>query len=301
MRQKKATLVASAWVLLLAARKGLLQKEYSLEAFEMSEDEEKDDDEEGGGASEEYIEDLTGDPQYYIRVLLCKTDKFSKVVKAGKTPVFKTIKVEGEMTLGAVRKTVQVCLEEVGEGKEARKEFSIVSGYSLDPGESLDTGDFYLKIAGKDGVFQILDKHMQNLYSRFEPFDATKQQFIKGKPSEEVDVSRGTSILVGISVSKAAEEHTVSVEVQVRHPVIRKKENNNDELASTSASTISSFTVQVKKADVKSGGVTVLWDQMLSGCHRVLKETHGGGMRTMMRVKRQIRGRGVTILVVLGP
>jgi hypothetical protein len=120
----------------------------------MSEDEEKDDDEEGGGVSEDYIEDLTGDPQYYIRVLLCKTEKFSKVVKAGKTPVFKTIKVEVEMTVGAVRKTVQVCLEEVGEGKEGRKEFSIVSGYYLDPGESLDTGDFYLKIVGKDGVFQ---------------------------------------------------------------------------------------------------------------------------------------------------
>jgi hypothetical protein len=83
---KKATLVASAWALLLAARKRLLQKEYSLEVFEMSEDEEKDDDEEGGGESEDYIEDLTGDPQYYIRVLLCKTEKFSESRKFQKRP-----------------------------------------------------------------------------------------------------------------------------------------------------------------------------------------------------------------------
>jgi uncharacterized membrane protein len=49
---------------------------------------------------------------------------------------------------------------------------------------------------------------MQNLSSRFDPFDAKKQQFIKGKPSEEHDISSGASILVGVSVLKAAEEPT---------------------------------------------------------------------------------------------
>jgi hypothetical protein len=273
---KKAAVVASAWALLSAARKGLLEKDYSLEAFEMSEDEEKDDDEEGGGESDDEIDDLTVDTQHYVRLLLCKQEKFSGVSKPGKHPVFKTEKVEGEMTVGAVRKTIQDCLEKVGEGAEARQEFFMLSGISLAPGESLNCVDFYLKIAAKDGVFQNLDKDMQNLSSRFDPFDAKKQQFIKGKPSEEHDISSGASILVGVSVLKAAEEPTVSVQVQVRHPVIRKRENNNDELACTSAGTISSFTVQVLKKDVTSRDERECWDKILSGVYVVMGNKDGG-------------------------
>jgi hypothetical protein len=275
---KKATLVASAWALLLEARNGHLEKEYSLEAFEESADEGKDAEEAGGGASEDEIEDVTGDAQHYIRLLLCKTERFSGQSKPGKIPVFKTKKVEGEMTFGTVSKTVQNCLEEVGEGIEARNEFTARSGIALAPGESLKTVDFYLKIAGKDGAFQNLDKDTQNLSSLFEPFDATKLQFLgKGKQSEEVETSSGASILVGISVLKTPEEPTVSVEVRVKYPVIRKRENNDDELACTASGTISSFTLQVTKADVKRGGEAVLWDQMLNGCHVVLKEKLGGG------------------------
>jgi len=244
---KKTTLVASAWALLLEARNGHLEKEYSLEAFEESADEGKD-----AGASEDEIEDLTVDPQYYLRLLLCKTERFSGQSKPGKIPVFKILKVEGEMTFGTVSKTVQNSLEEVGEGIAARNEFTARSGITLASGESLKTDDFYLKIAGKDGVFQNLDKDTQNLSSRFDLFDTTKQEFVKGKPSEEHDISSAASILAGISVLKTPEEPTVSVEVRVKYPVIRKRENNDDELACTASGTISSFTLQVTKADVKA-------------------------------------------------
>lgn len=93
----------------------------------------------------------------------------------------------------------------------------------------------------------ILDKDTQNLSSHFDPFDATKQRFIKDKRSEEDDTSNDVSIPVSISVLKAVEEPTVFVDVKVQPPVTRKKQNNNEELVHTGGKNISNFTVQVRK------------------------------------------------------